>query len=79
MSTAKVIPFNTVVNALPRRPRNTDVRSREYLTPLESNKGSIRGAHSATTDTRAQRECPSPREMTRLIVSLEQNNTAPFV
>ena len=35
MPIANVIPFNATKNALPRRPLNSDVRSREYLTPLE--------------------------------------------
>ncbi len=35
MPIANVIPFNATKHALPRRPLNSDVRSREYLTPLE--------------------------------------------
>jgi len=50
MSNAKVIPFNTVKNALPRRPRNADVRSREYLTPVEID-ALIKGAKSVGRHT----------------------------
>lgn len=35
MATANVIPFNATKNALPRRPLNSEVRSREYLTSAE--------------------------------------------